>query len=72
MSQISLSDKREEIVAMMKLAEQCERYADMVKYAKKLAELPIEPTPQELVLYTSAYKNATVSRRTAWRAITTF
>lgn len=44
----------------------------MVKYVKRLADSPSELNAEELVLYTSAYKNATAHRRTAWRAITNF
>lgn len=69
---MSAADKRQEIVNWIKISEQCERYDDMVKYVKKLIELTTDLTPEEVNLFTLAYKNQTSSRRTAWRAITTF
>jgi len=61
---------REESVYMAKLAEQAERYEDMVQWMKKVAtgENP-ELTVDERNLLSVAYKNVIGSRRAAWRII---
>jgi len=61
---------REESVYMAKLAEQAERYEDMVQWMKKVAtgENP-ELSVDERNLLSVAYKNVIGSRRAAWRII---
>jgi len=62
--------QRDEQVYMAKLAEQAERYEDMVQWMKKVAtgENP-ELSVDERNLLSVAYKNVIGSRRAAWRII---
>jgi len=64
-----MADAREENVYMAKLAEQAERYDEMVDAMKKVAELDLELTVEERNLLSVAYKNVIGSRRAAWRII---
>ncbi|KAL0361768.1 UNVERIFIED_CONTAM: 14-3-3-like protein 16R [Sesamum radiatum] len=63
---------REENVYMAKLAEQAERYEEMVEYMEKVsASLPEkeEMTVEERNLLSVAYKNVIGARRASWRII---
>jgi len=60
---------REENVYLAKLAEQAERYTDMVDAMKKVATLNVELTSEERNLLSVAYKNIIGTRRAAWRVI---
>eukprot|EP01119_Soliformovum_irregulare_P001558 TRINITY_DN1125_c0_g1_i1.p1 TRINITY_DN1125_c0_g1~~TRINITY_DN1125_c0_g1_i1.p1 ORF type:complete len:247 (+),score=80.07 TRINITY_DN1125_c0_g1_i1:132-872(+) len=60
---------REDNVYMAKLAEQAERYDEMVEAIKKVASLGVELTVEERNLLSVAYKNVIGSRRAAWRII---
>merc|ERR1712100_296060 len=62
-------DKREENVYMAKLAEQAERYDEMVDSMKQVAELNVELTVEERNLLSVAYKNVIGARRASWRII---
>ena len=64
-----MSDKKNEYLYMARLAEQTERYEDMVDWIKKYVSNVRELTNDERNLLSIAYKNAAGSRRTAWRAI---
>jgi len=64
-----MADKREDNVYMAKLAEQAERYDEMVEAMKKVANLNVELTVEERNLLSVAYKNVIGSRRAAWRII---
>jgi len=64
-----MADSREESVYMAKLAEQAERYDEMVEAMKKVAELDIELTVEERNLLSVAYKNVIGARRASWRII---
>jgi len=64
-----MADSREENVYMAKLAEQAERYDEMVDAMKKVAQLDVELTVEERNLLSVAYKNVIGSRRAAWRII---
>ena len=64
-----MAEAREENVYMAKLAEQAERYDEMVEYMKKVAALKIELTVEERNLLSVAYKNVTGSRRASWRIV---
>jgi len=64
-----MSDKKNEFLYMARLAEQTERYEDMVDWVKKYVEVVRELKDEERNLLSIAYKNAAGSRRTAWRAI---
>jgi len=56
-------------VYMAKLAEQAERYDEMVSYMKDVAKLGVELTVEERNLLSVAYKNVIGARRASWRII---
>jgi len=60
---------REENVYMAKLAEQAERYDEMVEAMKRVAALDVELTVEERNLLSVAYKNVIGARRASWRII---
>eukprot|EP01123_Difflugia_compressa_P009073 TRINITY_DN28_c2_g1_i1.p1 TRINITY_DN28_c2_g1~~TRINITY_DN28_c2_g1_i1.p1 ORF type:complete len:241 (+),score=58.18 TRINITY_DN28_c2_g1_i1:158-880(+) len=60
---------RESNVYIAKLAEQAERYDEMVEAMKKVAALNVELTVEERNLLSVAYKNVIGARRAAWRII---
>lgn len=58
------------LVSKAKLAEQAERYDDMAKDMKSVAELCTDPlTMEERNLLSVAYKNVVGARRSSWRVI---
>eukprot|EP00128_Syssomonas_multiformis_P009642 Colp12_sorted_trinity150504_noHs@23126 len=61
--------EREDNVYMAKLAEQAERYDEMVEAMKKVAKLDVELTVEERNLLSVAYKNVIGARRASWRII---
>ncbi|KAG2320459.1 hypothetical protein Bca4012_056499 [Brassica carinata] len=62
---------REEFVYLAKLAEQAERYEEMVEFMEKVAEAvdKDELTVEERNLLSVAYKNVIGARRASWRII---
>jgi len=60
---------REDSVYQAKLAEQAERYDEMVNSMKKVANLDVELTVEERNLLSVAYKNVIGARRASWRII---
>jgi len=54
---------------MAKLAEQAERYDEMVEAMKRVACMDVELTVEERNLLSVAYKNVIGSRRAAWRIV---
>ncbi|CAO3663330.1 unnamed protein product [Rhizopus stolonifer] len=54
---------------MAKLAEQAERYDEMVQFTKEIAKLGAELTIEERNLLSVAYKNVIGSRRASWRIV---
>ncbi|OZJ02937.1 14-3-3 protein epsilon [Bifiguratus adelaidae] len=54
---------------MAKLAEQAERYDEMVSYMKDVAKLNVELTVEERNLLSVAYKNVIGARRASWRIV---
>jgi 14-3-3 protein epsilon len=60
---------REDSVYQAKLAEQAERYDEMVHFMKKVAEADTELTVEERNLLSVAYKNVIGARRASWRII---
>eukprot|EP01117_Protostelium_nocturnum_P015518 TRINITY_DN6029_c0_g1_i1.p1 TRINITY_DN6029_c0_g1~~TRINITY_DN6029_c0_g1_i1.p1 ORF type:complete len:177 (-),score=31.63 TRINITY_DN6029_c0_g1_i1:148-678(-) len=64
-----MADAREENVYMAKLAEQAERYDEMVNAMKRVASLDVELTVEERNLLSVAYKNVIGARRASWRII---
>jgi len=63
------NNEREENVYQAKLAEQAERYDEMVEKMKKVASLDNELTVEERNLLSVAYKNVIGARRASWRII---
>jgi len=64
-----MADNREDNVYMAKLAEQAERYDEMVEAMKKVASLDVEFTVEERNLLSVAYKNVIGARRASWRIV---
>ncbi|XP_048439046.1 14-3-3-like protein [Pyrus x bretschneideri] len=69
---MAASSPREENVYVAKLAEQAERYEEMVEFMEKVvSSLPEEeePTVEERNLLSVAYKNVIGARRASWRIV---
>eukprot|EP00695_Tsukubamonas_globosa_P000404 TRINITY_DN129_c0_g1_i4.p1 TRINITY_DN129_c0_g1~~TRINITY_DN129_c0_g1_i4.p1 ORF type:complete len:297 (-),score=168.52 TRINITY_DN129_c0_g1_i4:223-1002(-) len=64
-----MAEIRDDNVYMAKLAEQAERYDEMVESMKAVAKLDVELTVEERNLLSVAYKNVIGSRRASWRII---
>ncbi|XP_010259579.1 PREDICTED: 14-3-3-like protein GF14 iota [Nelumbo nucifera] len=64
---MSTEKERETHVYMAKLAEQAERYDEMVECMKKVAKLDLELTVEERNLLSVGYKNVIGARRASWR-----
>lgn len=64
-----MAGEREDNVYKAKLAEQAERYDEMVEFMKKVAALGVELTVEERNLISVAYKNVIGARRASWRII---
>jgi len=60
---------REDSVYQAKLAEQAERYDEMVESMKKVAKQGIELSVEERNLLSVAYKNVIGARRASWRIV---
>ncbi|KAI0208703.1 14-3-3 protein epsilon [Lamellibrachia satsuma] len=60
---------REDNVYKAKLAEQAERYDEMVDCMKKVAAMDVELSVEERNLLSVAYKNVIGARRASWRII---
>ncbi|KAJ6417115.1 protein 14-3-3 PROTEIN, partial [Salix viminalis] len=63
------SKDRENFVYVAKLAEQAERYDEMVDAMKKVAKLDVELTVEERNLLSVGYKNVIGARRASWRIL---
>ncbi|CAN1314065.1 14-3-3-like protein GF14 iota [Linum perenne] len=63
----STEKERDGHVYMAKLAEQAERYDEMVECMKKVAKLDCELTVEERNLLSVGYKNVIGARRASWR-----
>ncbi|KAJ3527732.1 hypothetical protein NMY22_g9673 [Coprinellus aureogranulatus] len=66
MSQVQ---SREDSVYLAKLAEQAERYEEMVENMKRVASSDQELTVEERNLLSVAYKNVIGARRASWRIV---
>mmetsp|Transcript_95044 Transcript_95044/g.295867 ORF Transcript_95044/g.295867 Transcript_95044/m.295867 type:complete len:256 (-) Transcript_95044:41-808(-) len=66
-----MSGTRDENIFMARLAEQAERYEDMVEYIKRVAAMGAELSADERNLISVSYKNSVGARRQAWRAVNT-
>jgi 14-3-3 protein epsilon len=64
-----MSGDREDNVYKAKLAEQAERYDEMVEFMKLVAGLDVELSVEERNLISVAYKNVIGARRASWRII---
>ncbi|KAL5175387.1 14-3-3-like protein C [Glycine soja] len=60
---------RENFVYTAKLAEQAERYEEMVEAMKNVAKLNVELTVEERNLLSVGYKNVVGARRASWRIL---
>ncbi|CAA7410253.1 unnamed protein product [Spirodela intermedia] len=60
---------RENLVFTAKLAEQAERYDEMVNSVKTLVKLNVELTVEERNLFSVGYKNVVGARRASWRIL---
>ncbi|MED6173926.1 Growth-regulating factor 12 [Stylosanthes scabra] len=60
-------EERETQVYLAKLAEQAERYEEMVECMKNVAKLDLELTVEERNLLSVGYKNVIGARRASWR-----
>ncbi|CAA7402344.1 unnamed protein product [Spirodela intermedia] len=61
--------ERENFVYIAKLAEQAERYDEMVESMKKVASLGVELSVEERNLLSVGYKNVIGARRASWRIL---
>ncbi|XP_070572379.1 14-3-3 protein epsilon-like [Ptychodera flava] len=60
---------RDDCVYQAKLAEQAERYDEMVENMKKVGEMDVDLSVEERNLLSVAYKNVIGARRASWRII---
>jgi len=65
----SQEETREQCVYIAKLAEQAERYDEMMGSMKSVAGLDVELTVEERNLLSVAYKNVIGARRASWRIV---
>ncbi|KAG6501912.1 hypothetical protein ZIOFF_041796 [Zingiber officinale] len=61
--------ERESFIYIAKLAEQAERYDEMVDSMNKVAKLDVELTVEERNLLSVGYKNVIGARRASWRIL---
>ncbi|KAM1011679.1 hypothetical protein ACFX13_047767 [Malus domestica] len=66
---MGLATERENFAYLAKLAEQAERYDEMVDAMKKVANLDVELTVEERNLLSVGYKNVVGARRASWRIL---
>ncbi|XP_059437097.1 14-3-3-like protein C isoform X2 [Corylus avellana] len=66
---MAFGEERENFVYIAKLAEQAERYDEMVDAMKKVAKLGVELTVDERNLLSVGYKNVVGARRASWRIL---
>mmetsp|Transcript_26471 Transcript_26471/g.81405 ORF Transcript_26471/g.81405 Transcript_26471/m.81405 type:complete len:252 (-) Transcript_26471:754-1509(-) len=64
-----MSHTRGDLVYLAKLAEQAERFDEMVEHIKSVAQFEQELSVEERNLLSVAYKNVIGSRRASWRVI---
>ncbi|KAG0662894.1 14-3-3 protein [Maudiozyma exigua] len=64
-----MSSSREDSVYLAKLAEQAERYEEMVENMKEVASAGQELSVEERNLLSVAYKNVIGARRASWRIV---
>ncbi|KAF9210619.1 hypothetical protein BGZ59_009196 [Podila verticillata] len=64
------TSERETNVYMAKVAEQSERYDEMVSYMKEITKHHVQLTLEERNLLSVAFKNLVGARRASWRIVT--
>lgn len=64
-----MGEEKKQYVEKAKLAEQAERYDDMVEAMRKVTSFKEDLSTEERNLLSVAYKNVVGARRSAWRAI---
>ncbi|XP_022961981.1 14-3-3 protein 7-like isoform X2 [Cucurbita pepo subsp. pepo] len=64
-----METEREKLVYLARLAEQAERYDEMVEMMKSVAKLDVELTVEERNLVSVGYKNVIGARRASWRIL---
>ncbi|CAK9137437.1 unnamed protein product [Ilex paraguariensis] len=62
-------EERQQQVYLARLAEQAERYDEMVEAMKQVAKLDVELTVEERNLVSVGYKNVIGARRASWRIL---
>lgn len=65
----TLPEDHNDLVFLSKLAEQAERYDDMVKATKKIVQQNAELSIEERNLLSVAFKNVIGARRASWRIV---
>lgn len=69
----SMTLELQQVIHFARVAEQTERYEDMVRYVREIIRLTknekMAMQEQEIKLFSNAYKCKINSRRTAWRAL---
>lgn len=65
----TVPEKRDQLIITAKLAEQCERYDEMLVCMKRVVKATPDLSSEERNLLSVAYKNVIGSRRACWRAI---
>lgn len=68
-SSFTVPDNHEELLFMAKLAEQVERYDEMVLCMRKIVKMNPDLSQDERNLLSVAYKNVIGGRRTSWRLV---
>ncbi|CAL5417792.1 unnamed protein product [Camellia sinensis] len=68
-AKMAMEKEREQLVYLARLAEQAERYDEMVEAMKKVAKLDVELTVEERNLVSVGYKNVIGVRRASWRIL---
>ncbi|KAL7245659.1 hypothetical protein ACSBR2_000900 [Camellia fascicularis] len=66
---VAMEKEREQQVYSARLAEQAERYDEMVEAMKKVAKMDVELTVEERNLVSVGYKNVIGARRASWRIL---
>ncbi|KAL5077917.1 hypothetical protein RYX36_016901 [Vicia faba] len=64
-----MASSKETFIYTAKLAEQAERYEEMVEAMKNVTKLDVELTVEEQNLLSVAYKNVVGGRRASWRIL---
>lgn len=64
-----MAKERDQLVYLARLAEQAERYDEMVDAMKKVARLNVDLTVEERNLVSVGYKNVVGARRASWRIL---